>query len=122
QAWARCDVVHHGLDPSRYPLGGGGDMLVFLGRLSAEKGPHLAIDVAARAGLPVRLAGKPHPGDEEYFDREVRPRLARPGAAWLGEVDYARKIPLLQQARATLFPIDWEEPFGLVMIESMLCG
>jgi glycosyltransferase involved in cell wall biosynthesis len=117
-----AEVVHHGLDARRYPLGPGGPAAVFLGRLAREKGPHVAIDVARAAGVPLVIAGRPHAGDESYFDVEVKPRLDPPAVRRVGEVDHGRKVPLLGGACATLFPIDWEEPFGLVMIESMLCG
>jgi glycosyltransferase involved in cell wall biosynthesis len=119
-----CDarVVHHGLEVGRYPLGAGGEYAAFLGRFAKEKGVHAALDAATAAGVPLRLAGKPHWKDEPYFEAEVRPRLERPGMSWLGEADHPAKVQLLGGALATLFPIDWEEPFGLVMIESMLCG
>jgi glycosyltransferase involved in cell wall biosynthesis len=118
----RADVVLHGLDAARYPLGRGGPDAFFLGRLAAEKGPHLAIGAARAARVRLVLAGKPHDGDEPYFESRVKPLLGLPGIEWIGEADFARKLPLLRNARATLFPIEWEEPFGLVMIESMLCG
>lgn len=118
----RACVIHHGLDERRYALGDGRGPALFLGRLSAQKGPHLAIDAARRAGCPLVLAGRPHPEDRDYFESEVRPRLSLPGVRWIGEVDHARKLPLLAAARALLFPVCWEEPFGLVMIEAMLSG
>jgi glycosyltransferase involved in cell wall biosynthesis len=99
-----------------------GDYLLFLGRMSADKGAHRAIEVAKEAGLPLRLAGKMQDAAEkEYFEEHVRPNLGW-GIEYLGEVDHSEKIDLLQNARVTLFPIQWEEPFGLVMIESMACG
>jgi glycosyltransferase involved in cell wall biosynthesis len=99
-----------------------GDYLLFLGRMSADKGCHRAIEVAKEAGLPLRIAGKMQdPAEKEYFEAHVRPNLGW-GVEYLGEVDHAKKIDLLQNARVTLFPIEWEEPFGLVMIESMACG
>lgn len=114
-------VVHHGLTADRYPLGdGGGGYAAFLGRFTPEKGVHVAIDVACRAGLPIRLAGRPHLAD--YYEQEIRPRLGQKGVSWHGEAGHDDKVRLLGGALATLFPIDWEEPFGLVMIESMLCG
>jgi glycosyltransferase involved in cell wall biosynthesis len=119
-------VVHHGLDPARYELGDGdGGYVAFLGRFAREKAPHLAIDAARAAGIPVRLGGAPHeaPGYREYFECEMRPRLAQPGGVeWLGELGHWQKARLLAGARALLFPLDWEEPFGLVMIEAMLVG
>lgn len=114
-------VVHHGLDPDRYPEGRGGESLAFLGRFAPSKAPHVAIDAARRAGVLLRLGGDAHAPEREYFEREVAPRLG-PGVEWLGELDHPRKVDLLASSRAMLFPIQWEEPFGLVMIESMLVG
>jgi len=117
------DVVHHGLDASMYEAGdGNGGYCAFLGRLAKEKGPHLAIDAARMAGVPLRVAGKAHPPDIAYFEAEVRPRLSGEGVKWVGELGHTDKVRMLRHARATLFPIQWEEPFGLVMIESMLVG
>src|SRR3954451_23106951 len=99
-----------------------GDYLLFLGRMSADKGAHRAIAVAMETGLPLKLAGKKQdPKEERYFEELVAPHLVD-GIEYLGEVSHGEKVELLQNARATLFPIDWEEPFGLVMIESMACG
>ncbi len=118
-------VVHHGLDVDRYPAGAGRDgWLAFVGRFAPEKGPHIAIDVARELGIPMRMGGKPHWANSEFFDQEVAPRLtlARDLVRWQGEVSFEPKLDILRGARATLFPIGWEEPFGLVMIESMLVG
>lgn len=111
------------LDLSAYPAHPHrGDYLLFLGRLSFDKGAHRAIEVARRAELPLKIAGKMRePLEREYFETHVRPKLGW-GIEYLGEVSHADKVDLLQNARATLFPIAWEEPFGLVMIESMACG
>lgn len=99
-----------------------GDYLLFLGRMSPDKGAHRAIDVAVAAGLPLKIAGKKRePAEQAYFDELVRPHLSA-DIEYLGEVTHEEKVALLQNARATLFPIDWEEPFGLVIIESMACG
>jgi glycosyltransferase involved in cell wall biosynthesis len=99
-----------------------GDYLLFLGRMSPDKGCHRAIAVATELGLPLKIAGKrQEPLEEKYFRELVEPHLnAR--IRYLGEVNHGTKVELLQDARATLFPIEWEEPFGLVMIESMACG
>jgi glycosyltransferase involved in cell wall biosynthesis len=99
-----------------------GEYLLFLGRMSPDKGCHRAVAVAVETGLPLKIAGKSRePLEQEYFDEYVRPHLS-PTIEYLGEVTHGEKVELLQNARATLFPIAWEEPFGLVMIESMACG
>jgi glycosyltransferase involved in cell wall biosynthesis len=99
-----------------------GEYLLFLGRMSADKGAHRAIAVAMETGLPLKLAGKKQdPKELRYFDELVKPHLVG-DIEYLGEVSHGEKVELLQNARATLFPIDWEEPFGLVMIESIACG
>jgi glycosyltransferase involved in cell wall biosynthesis len=116
-------TVHHGLPVEHYrfdPEGGKG--LLFLGRISPEKGPHVAIDVAVAAGLPLTIAARIDPVDRPFFEREVRPRLEHPLVRFVGEVDDAGKQRLLGRACALLLPIDWPEPFGLVMIEAMACG
>ena len=111
------------LDFSLYPVKPHrGDYLLFLGRMSPDKGCHRAIDVAITAGLPLKIAGKSRePQEQQYFEQYVRPHLSDQ-IEYLGEVTHGEKVELLQDARATLFPIEWEEPFGLVMIESMACG
>src|SRR5204863_9523269 len=99
-----------------------GDYLLFLGRMSADKGAHRAICVAKETELPLKLAGKKQdPKEHRYFKELVEPHLVD-GIEYLGEVTHGEKVRLLQGARATLFPIDWEEPFGLVMLESIACG
>jgi glycosyltransferase involved in cell wall biosynthesis len=116
-------LVHHGLAPEDFPfVPTAEDYVAFVSRFSAVKAPHHAIDAAQRAGVGIRLAGRPHPGDEEYYEHELVPRLCRPGVTWEGEVGGDAKRDLVGRARATLFPICWEEPFGIVMIESMLFG
>jgi glycosyltransferase involved in cell wall biosynthesis len=111
------------LDLDAYPFHAHrGEYLLYLGRLSPDKGAHRAIEVARQAGLPIKLAGKKREHAEQaYFDEMVAPLLGD-DAVYLGETSHASKVALLQNARATLFPIEWEEPFGLVMIESMACG
>ena len=111
------------LDLSLYPCKPHtGDYLLFLGRMSWEKGCHRAVAVARETGLPLKIAGKmQEPPEQEYFDEFVAPHLG-PDIEYLGEVNHGQKVELLQDARVTLFPIEWEEPFGLVMIESMACG
>ncbi len=111
------------LDLSLYPVHPHkGEYLLFIGRMSPDKGAHRAIEVAQQVGLPLKLAGKMHElREEEYFDAAVRPHLGG-DIEYLGEVSHEEKVDLLQNARVTLFPIEWAEPFGLVMIESRACG
>jgi glycosyltransferase involved in cell wall biosynthesis len=91
--------------------------------MSPDKGAHRAVAVAMELELPLKLAGKmQEPKEKEYFANYVDPHLGLHGMEYLGEVPHGTKVELLQDARATLFPIEWEEPFGLVMIESMACG
>lgn len=118
-------VIHHGVDQSRYPFGSGhGGYVAFLGRFAPEKAPHLAMDAALRAEVPLRLGGDAHEVARRYFEAEVAPRLsAHPRELqWLGELAHQPKLELLRGARALLMPLEWEEPFGLVMIEAMLVG
>ncbi len=118
-------TVHHGLPMQDVPAvttASDGRYLVFLGRMSAEKRPDLAIAVAKRAGLPLIMAAKVDRPDREYFEREIRPQLGHPLIEYIGEVSDAEKWRLLGDALALLFPIDWPEPFGLAMIEALACG
>ena len=119
----RCTVIHHGLDPQKYQCTSRpADYLAFVGRFAPYKGPHTAIDVAERAGLPIRIAGEVHDPDREFAEREVWPRLERPHVTHLGPIGLAVKAPLLRDARALLAPLTWNEPFGLILIEAMLSG
>jgi glycosyltransferase involved in cell wall biosynthesis len=119
--WA--GLVHNAVRTDDYPFAGRKqDYVFYLGRLSSEKGAHLAIEAAREAGHPIVLAGPCTTGeDREYLEREVRPRLG-PDARWIGEAGFAAKVDLLANARCLLFPIEWEEPFGMVLIEAMACG
>lgn len=116
-------VIHHGLDLDRYPFEGqGDDRLVFIGRMNQDKGVHTAIEVARRTGLDLAIAAKMRePVERRYFDTVIRPQLGR-GIEYVGEIDHAAKISLLRGARALINPIQWPEPFGLVMAESLACG
>lgn len=116
-------VIHHGVSPTRYPpsLSDQG-FLVHIGRYSEQKGTHIALDVARAAGMEIKLAGRAHPEDLAYFTEQVAPRLREGRIPDLGEVDHDRKITLLRGARALVCPLQWEEPFGLITIEAMLCG
>jgi glycosyltransferase involved in cell wall biosynthesis len=116
-------TIHHGLDVDSIPFRDEKeDFLLFLGRIDPTKGPDVAIDVARRAGVKLVMAAKcSDPQEREFFERAIRPRLG-PDVEWFGEADEPTKGELLSKAKALLFPISWEEPFGLVMIEAMAAG
>jgi glycosyltransferase involved in cell wall biosynthesis len=117
-------TVHHGLPRTLLRMGSGaGGYLAFLGRICPDKGPLEAIEIAARAGMMLKMAAKVDPVDRAWFEAAVRPVLERsPHVEFIGEIDDGRKQEFLGNAKALLFPICWPEPFGLVMIESMACG
>jgi glycosyltransferase involved in cell wall biosynthesis len=117
-------TVYHGMPQNLFRLGSGdGGYLAFLGRICADKGILPAIEIARLAGLPLKVAAKVDPADQEYFDQEVKPVLqASPHVAFIGEINDTQKQQFLGEAKALLFPINWPEPFGLVVIESMACG
>jgi glycosyltransferase involved in cell wall biosynthesis len=116
-------TCHNAIDLDDYPFDPGDDgYLLFLGRMSPDKGAHHAVRIAREAGLPLKLAGKMHDREEvDHFDANVRPYLGG-DIEYVGEVSHDEKVELLQRALATVFPIQWPEPFGLVMVESMACG
>ena len=118
-------TVYNGIDTSRYPFYIQPDnppYLAFLGRMSPEKGPHLAIEIAKRTGWHLKMAGKIDPVDREFFAKEIEPFIDGKQIEFLGEFNHQQKCPLMGGAVATLFPITWQEPFGLVMAESMAVG
>ena len=116
-------TVYHGLPSSSCPYNAaGGDYLAFLGRIAPEKRPDRAIEIAQRAGIPLKIAAKVDKVDQEYFETEIRPLLDHPLIEFIGEIDEQQKAGFLGNALALLFPIDWPEPFGLVMIEAMSAG
>jgi glycosyltransferase involved in cell wall biosynthesis len=117
-------TIHHGLPlelhgPTFDPRGG---YVAFLGRISSEKGPEQAIQIARVLGIPLKIAAKVDKVDEAYFRERVAPLLNGPGVEFIGEINERQKTKFLGEALALLFPIDWPEPFGLTMIEAMACG
>ena len=123
----RCQairVIYHGCDFGDYDLNLQPDnYLVFLGRMGPKKSPLNAIQVAKEAGLPIVLAGKPQDSSEaDYFSQKIQPLIDGKNVTYIGPVNQRQKNVLLKNASALLFPIQWEEPFGLVMIEAMACG
>ncbi len=115
--------IHHGLDLDRYPVVREKQpYLSFLGRIAPSKGPHIAIEVAKRAGIPLKIAGEIQPMYRDYWDAQVKPNIDGRWVEFVGEADHAAKVELLGNSLAMLFPIQWNEPFGLVMIEAMACG
>jgi len=122
--WANwCGTVYHGLPPRLYHPGcGKGGYLAFIGRISPEKGPERAIEIARRAGVPLTIAAKVDKVDQVYYKAKVEPLLDDPLIEFIGEIGDDEKGAFLGDAMALLFPIDWPEPFGLVMIEAMANG
>jgi glycosyltransferase involved in cell wall biosynthesis len=117
-------TVHHGIPTSLHtpiynPRGG---YVAFLGRISPEKRPDRAIRMARTLGIPLKIAAKVDKVDEAYFREKIAPLLSDPGVEFIGEINERSKTEFLGEAQALLFPIDWPEPFGLVMIEAMACG
>ncbi|HWC32194.1 MAG TPA: glycosyltransferase family 4 protein, partial [Actinomycetota bacterium] len=117
------DVVYNGIDLEGYPYRESKeDFLLFLGRTSPDKGPRRAVEAARAAGMPLVMAVKrAEPVEVEHWDRDVEPILGD-DVTVIGEIPLEEKVDLLARARAVLFPIDWDEPFGLVMTEAMACG
>jgi glycosyltransferase involved in cell wall biosynthesis len=119
--WA--GTVYHGMPEAIYRFSEQpGPYLAFLGRMSPEKGPDRAIAIAKRLGMPLKMAAKVDPADAAYFHQYIEPLLDHPLIEFIGEIGDADKSAFLGGAQALLFPIDWPEPFGLVMIEAMACG
>lgn len=110
------DLLPHSPDPK-------GRYLAFLGRISPEKGPERAIEIATRTGIPLKIAAKIDRADRHYWEETVEPLVrAYPNVEFIGEIDEGEKAAFLGDALALLFPIDWPEPFGIVMVEAMACG
>ncbi len=117
-------VIYNAIDVDSYPFNGADHdpYLLFLSRLSREKGPNIAIDVARALGARLIIAGNIDLVDESFFREEVLPKIDGRQVQYVGEADYHQKRELMSQARCLLAPITWEEPFGLFMIEAMACG
>ena len=117
-------VVYNGVDFAAYDASfEPGSYLAFLGRMSPEKNPLDAIHIARAAEMPIVLAGRPqNAAEENYFREKVKPLIDGDRVRWIGLVNHAQKVGLLRHAAALVFPIQWDEPFGLVMIEAMACG
>lgn len=119
----RMRTIHHGVDTSLYSvLEGKREYLSFLGRIAPAKGTHLAIEIAKKAGMPLKIAGEIQPINKDYWEAQVKPHVDGKMIEYVGEVGIAEKNQLLGNSCAMLFPVQWDEPFGLVMIEAMACG
>jgi glycosyltransferase involved in cell wall biosynthesis len=116
-------TIHHGLPLDACPFNpAGGDYLAFLGRIAPEKRPDRAIEIAKRTGVPLKIAAKVDKADQDYFEEVIEPLLDHPLVEFIGEIGDQDKGKFLGNALALVFPIDWPEPFGLVMIEAMSTG
>jgi len=122
--WANwAGTIHHGLPRDLYTFHQKAEgYLAFLGRMSPEKKPDQAIEIAKRVGLPLRMAAKVDPADQKYFEAEVEPLLDHPLIEFIGEISDADKDEFIGNAAALVCPYDWPEPFGLVLIEALACG
>lgn len=119
----RARTIHHGIDLSCYRFTERKQAyLAFLGRVAPPKGTHLAIEIAKRAGIPLKIAGEIQPIYKEYWETKVKPHVDGKFIEFIGDIGREEKNELLGNAMAMVFPIQWEEPFGLVLIESMACG
>ena len=123
ESMPRMRTIHHGIDLSRYRLVENKQKyLSFIGRISPIKGTHLAIEVARRTGIPLKIAGEVQPVNREYFEKKIKPSVDGNLVEYIGPADLDAKNELLGNSMAMLFPIQWNEPFGLVMVEAMACG
>ena len=116
-------TIHHGIDTSQYRMSEEKQpYLSFIGRIAPLKGTHIAIEIAKRTGIPLKIAGDVQPMYREYFEKKIKPHVDGKFIEYVGLADHAAKNELLCHSRAMLFPIQWNEPFGLVMVEAMACG
>ena len=123
ESMPRKHTIHHGIDLSQYSLVEEKQKyLSFIGRIAPMKGTHIAIDVARRTGIPLRIAGEVQPIYRDYFEEKIKPHIDGQLIQYVGRADLKLKNELLGNSMAMLFPIQWNEPFGLVMVEAMACG
>ena len=116
-------TIHHGINPSLYPVvEKKQEYLSFLGRIAPPKGTHLAIEIAKKSGIPLKFGGEIQPVYKNYWETKVKPHVDGKFIEYVGEVGIEDKVELLGNSLAMLFPVQWDEPFGLVMIEAMACG
>jgi glycosyltransferase involved in cell wall biosynthesis len=116
-------TIHHGINPLLYPVQEKKqNYLSFLGRIAPTKGTHLAIEIAKKAGIPLKIAGEIQPLYKNYWETQVKPHVDGKFIEYVGEAGMEEKIELLGNSLAMVFPVQWDEPFGLVMIEAMACG
>jgi glycosyltransferase involved in cell wall biosynthesis len=123
ESMPRTRVIHHGIDLTQYRVyEHKQNYLSFIGRIAPIKGTHIAIDVAKRTGIPLKMAGEVQPIYREYFEAKIRPEIDGKLVEYIGLANLETKNELLGNSMAMLFPIQWHEPFGLVMVEAMACG
>jgi glycosyltransferase involved in cell wall biosynthesis len=119
----KLHTIYHGIDLSEYRLQTNKQpYLSFIGRIAPIKGTHLAIEIAKQSGIPLKIAGEVQPMYRDYFEARVKPHIDGSFIEYIGLADLAAKNELLGNSMAMLFPIKWDEPFGLVMVEAMACG
>ena len=123
EAMPKMRTIHHGIDTANYKfVEKKQHYLSFIGRIAPLKGTHLAIEVAKRTGIPLKIAGDVQPMYREYFEKKIKPHIDGELIEYVGLADHDAKNELLGNSMAMLFPIQWNEPFGLVMVEAMACG
>jgi len=123
ESMPKLRTIHHGIDVGLYRfVEKKQHYLSFIGRIAPIKGTHIAIDVAQRTGIPLKIAGEVQPLYREYFEKKIRPHIDGKLVEYVGPADLQAKNELLGNSMAMLFPIQWNEPFGLVMVEAMACG